>query len=99
MEVEEVACVWILFRNYKERRRRQRNHWIHPILHDRFTHGCFVTLYPNLRKHDHKFFNYFRMSIASFDELMDIVKDDLEAREDSIRDSISPEEKLVITLR
>jgi hypothetical protein len=37
-----------------------------------------VTLYPKLRHHD-KFFNYFRISIKSFDDLLKIVKDSLEA--------------------
>lgn len=99
MEVEEAACVWILYRRYKARRRRQRKFWVHPILCDRLTHGCFVTLYPNLRKYEPKFFNYLRMSISSFDELLEIVKDDLAGSENVVRDSISPEEKLVITLR
>ncbi|RZF32298.1 hypothetical protein LSTR_LSTR001762 [Laodelphax striatellus] len=39
------------------------------------------------------------MSYSSFDELLEIVKDDLASSENFVRDSISPEEKLVITLR
>ncbi|XP_046994110.1 uncharacterized protein LOC124606186 [Schistocerca americana] len=39
------------------------------------------------------------MSIASFDELLNIVHDDLAPSGNYVRDSISPEEKLVITLR
>ncbi|RZF35513.1 hypothetical protein LSTR_LSTR010204, partial [Laodelphax striatellus] len=77
MEVEEVTCMWLVYRRYKARKRRQRNFWVHPILTDRLTHGAFVTLYPNLRKYEPTFFNYLRMSISSFDELLEIVKDDL----------------------
>ncbi|CAH2101710.1 unnamed protein product [Euphydryas editha] len=41
------------------------------------THSIFITLYPKLREHDEKFFNYFRMSVTSFDELLEIIQEDL----------------------
>lgn len=64
------------------------------------THSMFITLYPKLREHSEKFFNYFRMSKTSFDDLLAIIQDDLTPCENYvIRDSISAEEKLVITLR
>jgi hypothetical protein len=59
----------------------------------------FVTLYPKLREYEPKFFNYFRMSIKSFDDLLGLIKDDTAPSSKCVRDTISPEEKLVITLR
>ncbi|XP_063842378.1 uncharacterized protein LOC135090053 [Scylla paramamosain] len=99
MDVEEVACVWLLHRRLKRRKQRQRQHWIHPILHDRLTHGLFTTLYPTLREHEPKFFNYCRMSVKSFDDLLELIKEDISSTNTMMRDSICPEEKLVITLR
>lgn len=59
----------------------------------------FVTLYPKLRQYEPKFFNYFRMSIKSFDDLLHVIKADITGDSTILRESISPEEKLVITLR
>lgn len=56
-------------------------------------------LFPKLRKHDEKFFNYFRMSIKSFDDLLEIIKDSIDDYENAIRYCISPQEKLIVTLR
>jgi len=39
------------------------------------------------------------MSIKSFDDLLEIIKDSLEADENAIRYCISPQEKLIVTLR
>jgi hypothetical protein len=59
----------------------------------------FVSLYPKLREYEPKFFNYFRMSIKYFDDLLELIKDDIAPSYQCVRDTISPEEKLVITLR
>ena len=97
MDVEEAACVWLL--NRRRKKQRERHYWIHPILHDRLTHGMFTTLYPSLRNLEKKFLNYLRMSIKSFDDLLEIIKEDITSSNTEMRDSICPEEKLVITLR
>jgi hypothetical protein len=68
MEVEGVVCLWFLCRRYK----RQTQYWVHPILRDKVTHGMFVTLYTKLREYEQKCFNYFRMSIKSFDDFFGI---------------------------
>ncbi|XP_052745448.1 uncharacterized protein LOC112049627 [Bicyclus anynana] len=97
MEVEEAICVYLLLR--KKERKKKRQYWVHPILRDRFTHGQFQTLYPKLRSFEPKFFNYLRMSINSFDELLEMMSKQIESNDTHMRSSVSPEEKLVITLR
>lgn len=99
MELEEIACVLLLHRRRVARQRRKRQWWVHPILKDKSTNGAFVTLYLKLRDHEPKFFNYFRMSIQSFDELLLHIKDEISPSDYVVRDGISSEEKLVITLR
>lgn len=96
MEVdEEVSLLWLLLKKKK----RKRRYWVHPILRDRVVHGQFVTLYPNLRMYGKKVFDYLRMSITSFDELIELIRQDISSSETHLRPSVSPEEKLVITLR
>lgn len=98
MDVEDAICCWIAYRRMR-RRRRERAYWVHPILRSRLTLSLYVTLYPSLRNYEVKFFNYFRMSIKSFDNLLQIIKKDISADENAIRYCISQEEKLIVTLR
>lgn len=44
-------------------------------------------------------FNYLRMSLTSFDELLSLCWNDLTKQDTILRKSISPEEKLFVTLR
>ena len=59
----------------------------------------YVTLYPKLRNHEEKFFNYFRMSMTSFDDLLELIREDIATANTTFRDSVSPEEKLIVTIR
>lgn len=97
MDVETVLTV-ILYRRQK-RRDRKRRYWVHPILSHRLTESQYIILYPKLRQFGLKFFNYFRMSIKSFDDLLALINDEIVADKNAVRYSISPEEKLIITLR
>ncbi|KAF5275787.1 hypothetical protein FQR65_LT16532 [Abscondita terminalis] len=56
-------------------------------------------MYPKLRRHEEKFFNYFRMSVTSFDYLLSIIENDLKCSDNAIRYCISPKEKVIVTLR
>lgn len=51
---------------------------IHPLLQKRQMMGEFVTLFYELREDSFKFFNYFRMSLNSLDELLKKLQDDLQ---------------------
>ncbi|RVE40776.1 hypothetical protein evm_014574 [Chilo suppressalis] len=101
MNSETAVVLWLAYRRWKNRKRRERRRFnVHPILRDRMTHSMFITLCPKLRKHGEKFFNYFRMSVTSFDELLEIIQEDLTPCQNYVvRDTVSAEEKLVITLR
>lgn len=50
-----------------------------------------------LRKHEEKFFNYCRMSVKSFDELLTLIRQQIEGQNTNFRDCICPEEKLMVT--
>ncbi|KAF9413727.1 hypothetical protein HW555_008173 [Spodoptera exigua] len=61
--------------------------------------GQFVYIYDDLRRYPDKFFSYVRMSVRSFDELLTLCENDLLKQDTILRKSISPEEKLFVTLR
>jgi hypothetical protein len=84
MDVEEAVCVWVLYRRMKRRRQRYRKYWVHSILRNILTTSLYVTLYPRLRNYEPKFFNYFGMSIKSFDNLLELIKKKIKADANAI---------------
>ena len=66
---------------------------------ERSTRGAFHLLYYELRKDDSKFFNYTRMSVESFDQLLQLIRNEIEGRNTNFRQNIRSEEKLMVTLR
>lgn len=73
--------------------------WVLPINARREEVGLFYTLFNDLQNDGNKFFNYFRMSRASFDELHGKLKDKLQRENTLFRNCIQPVEMLSITLR
>lgn len=100
MEVEELACVaYLCSKVIRRRNKKKRKFWVHPILSDRSTKGLFNLFYSDLRKYEDTFFNYLRMSIKSFDKLLELLQQDLMGQQTNMRECISPVKKLVVTLR
>jgi hypothetical protein len=56
-------------------------------------------MFIDLRNNEAKFFNYFCMSIKSFDELQIELSDYIKAEDTVIRLAIPPVEMLAVTLR
>ncbi|XP_040278166.1 uncharacterized protein LOC120993762 [Bufo bufo] len=83
----------------RRRRDSRRRFWVHPVIANRQERGQFWALYANLRGHEDKFFDYTRMSIHSFDELLVLLSPHLQRQDTFMRDCIPPVERLVITLR
>ncbi|XP_025407183.1 protein ANTAGONIST OF LIKE HETEROCHROMATIN PROTEIN 1-like, partial [Sipha flava] len=102
MEPDEVfsfSSLTYLYLKQKRTKRELLQHWVHPINCERYTNGHYVKLYYKLREDSSKFFNYFRMSVRSFDELLLCIKNDIQLQNTNMRLAIQPEEMLVITLR
>ena len=76
-----------------------RDHWVHPFNEDVHQKGEFFLTYYDLRKYPDKFFRTYRMSIRQFDALLHLLRPTIEKQDNNYRESISPEERLVITLR
>ncbi|CAH1993203.1 unnamed protein product [Acanthoscelides obtectus] len=54
---------------------------------------------PQLRLDEQRFYVYFRMTQECFDEILNLVKDEIRKSDTNYREAISPEERLAITLR
>ncbi|KAJ8865871.1 hypothetical protein PR048_033394 [Dryococelus australis] len=80
------------------RRKQQRRLWMHPLTADRLTSGQFYTIMSELKQDSCKFHNYFRMSKNSFDELSSLLKTHIGKADTNMRQSITAEERLAITL-
>ena len=77
----------------------ERELWVHPFCQEATTKGEFFLMYPNLRKYPAKFFCSYRMSICQFDNLLHLLRPVISKQINNYCESISAEERLVITLR
>lgn len=73
---------------------------VHKINKSRNIHGEFHHLYKQLREHPEKFNSYFRMSISTFDYILDKIEHKLFKKwTNFICNPINPTERLAVTLR
>jgi len=84
-------------RPYK--RRRERRYWIHSVVGKRQELGEYHRLIQELRRDSDRFRRYFRTSTAQFDMLTDMIGPQIAKLSTNWRQSISPAERLAITLR
>lgn len=94
LEILSLAEAANLLENSTDRR-----YWVHPLICDRENSGKFFKFYNDLRKYPEKFFDYYRMTINSFDELLQNVREQLKKNCTQLRVPITPEERLTVTLR
>lgn len=97
---KKLLILYLLYRRHKlVIRPNRRKHWVHPILQNREHLGVYKTLYNELRCDPKKFFNFFRMSISTFDELHVNLKEEISRKDTKMRKSIGSEEMLAIAIR
>jgi len=76
-----------------------RKHWIHPLNLSLEKSISFDTFYMEIKNYPDKFFDYFRMSINTFEELLLHIRGDITKEDTALRQSICAEKRLAITLR
>ena len=96
---EEVVQLIILLRRQRCFRRKPRRFWVHPLNAVRLDVGQYHTIIDDLRDDKEKFFQYFRMSHESFQELLDMLRPHIQKADTNMRRCISTEERLAIILR
>ena len=98
MDFDETACICALLLRF-QKKRRERKYWVHPIVSRRLFDGQFYKLFMCLREHRKKFFNYFRMSVNSFDTLLRLIGHRITYSNMNMLLAVPPEERLAVTLR
>jgi len=81
------------------RHQRKRKAGVLPINKERETLGEYHKQFQHLKEDDDKFFQYTRMHKRTFDIILNAVRPCLQRKTTNFRRPISPEERLVITLR
>ncbi|KAM3931632.1 uncharacterized protein RB166_004982 isoform 1-T4 [Leptodactylus fuscus] len=97
-----MALLVLLARRRKLRRQeasRQKRLWIHPEIRMKQEKGHFAMLYADLRRCPEKFQDFIQMSTSAFDGLLDLLRPQLTMQQTLLRRCISPEQRLLITLR
>jgi hypothetical protein len=69
MEFEEEVVLALLHKKFKKNKRKHK-FWMHPLLNSRQERGMSYTVFNDLRNYESKLLNYFRMSVVTFDELL-----------------------------
>lgn len=77
---------------------KRRKYWVNELYTRRNEESEYVKLLDELRQQPRKFFEYFRMSLSTFEYILNRIKPRIE-RYSNFRECIGPEEKLTITLR
>ena len=101
MDQDHLIALGVWIRNrYHRRNQYNRSVWVHALNSERLSVGQYHTIMHQLRQDTGtKFFDYFRMSQSTFDELLSIMTPHIKKQDTHFRSSISAEERLAITLR
>ena len=88
-----------LYRYTKARRRRnRRKYWVHPYNERNLQCRLFVAA-KELQESDAKFLAFYRMSKESYMALTEIITPALRHQNTNMRECVSAEERILITLR
>jgi hypothetical protein len=94
-----LICLYLLYRRRQRKSRKCRKYWVHLLLTQRDKVGAFQTLYEKLKNEEKKYFNYFRMSLSTFEQLLQRLHNSLLRQNTKMRSCISPSEMLAVTIR
>jgi hypothetical protein len=89
MDTEEIAALAYL--SLVRKKKKNRRFWVHPFLMEKTVSSLFYTMYPRMKEDGAKFFNYCRMSLASLDELLEILRSSLTRQDTIMRTAVTPE--------
>jgi len=82
----------------KKRKYKKKRFWTSDFINQRKTHGAYYTTVPTLLRHSDLFTNYCRMSKTQFEDLLTLIAPKI-IKQTFIRESISPDQRLLLTLR
>ena len=65
-----------------------RKHWIHPMNKDSERFGEFQHLFTALKQDEDRFKSYFRMTLSTFEYILNLVKDEISKQNTAFRNAI-----------
>ncbi|XP_040196708.1 protein ALP1-like [Rana temporaria] len=100
----QEALLLLLLRRIRRRKQleeKRANHQyrVQRMLSQHSSARYFTTMYGELRKYPAKFFGVTRMSIGTFDDLLERLRPRFSCMDTQLRMSVSPEQHLLVTLR
>lgn len=93
---EEMLNLYQYIRS--RRRRNSRKYWIHPYIQRNLRCRLFIAA-KELQESDAKFLAFYRMSKESYITLVEIITPALQHQNTNMRECVSAEERILITLR
>lgn len=93
---DDVIVAYYYYNYY--RKRKIRRMWCHPYI-ERNVHCRLFVAAKELEKSDSKFVAFYRMTKESYLHLIDIVSPSIRQRDTQMRECVSAEERILITLR
>lgn len=97
---KRLLALWLLNRFRKKKSAaKKRKYWIHPMHQQTDNIEEFTLFFEKLKVDSTKFFNYFRMSLDSFNELLGKIQHLIQKEDTFMRKCIPPTMMLGVTLR
>ncbi|XP_073527026.1 recQ-mediated genome instability protein 1 isoform X3 [Phyllobates terribilis] len=101
---DRVLLAWLISRRFRRQRaieeeQRTSTLPVYPNVSQRSPECDFATLYQDLRRNPEKFSQFCRISIQTFDKLLEELCSGLTRQDTSTKQNIQPEEQLLVTLR
>ena len=95
-----LTCIGILIENEENEKRdySRKKYAVHPMFQNRDEYGYYKVTFPIIKLDDIKFREFCRFNATQFEELLFNVASILK-RQTFLREPVSPEERLLITLR
>lgn len=94
-----LILLWLMRRKRNEKQRKVRRYKTRPVFRDRNVYGEMI-LMKQVYEHDPEiFFKSFRMNVQQFDYLLDRLGPFIARTRDFYVDSISPRQRLAMSLR
>ncbi|CAI6359011.1 unnamed protein product [Macrosiphum euphorbiae] len=78
--------------------KKKRKYWVHPYIEKNINCRTFVAA-RELQETDATFLAFYRMSRESYTELVTIISPAIHQQNTHLRECVSPEERILITLR
>ena len=99
-DADALLLVQLANLNAQTLQKKKRHYWVHPLWQKNKKFGIFNNVYQkDLKLDDEKFKLFYRMKKATFCKLLTKLRPMLQKKDTNFRKCVSPEERLLVTLR